>query len=249
MVLACHSILERMGFECRQIEPGAIGVDTPFSFEDGEVVGFYLQEAPNQRIQLTDNADTIAHFMNRGFPMEDRRRWRSISDLASTFDFALSGDGMLMAADSVDRLPSLVARYLGLMHGVMEWEISRIPLPDDVAQLADEIELHLRRRNLGIEIRRNPQITGATGRSYTFDLEADGVVIDGVTPDSKRTGAVLRKVLDVERGPSELRPLLIMDDRKDPERARMETLIISSVARVLSMTRLTHDDTPLDLAA
>lgn len=241
--------MRTLGFECQAAGENILSVTTPLSFIDGEVIGFYLSESNDRTILLSDNADTLAHLYGLGIPLDDRRRWRSFQDFAHQYNLTLDERGEVFTLCQKDDIPHAVARYFAFVHEVTEWEATHSLLPEDESVLVDEIEQQIRRRNPAVVVNRSPRVVGATGREYVFALQAGGTVIDPLLPNSRSTGAALRKVLDVERGPQRVYPLLVVEDRQEYNRARSEMLIVSAVARVIPMSELIHGAGPLDLAA
>lgn len=246
--MKCASLIEKIGFQCREVSDNIVNVVTPLSFLDGELASFYVIEEGNSNVLITDNFDTIAYLKGRGLPLSDRRRWRSLSNRAENLGFTLSEEGELMAYGNVDDIPRLVARFLRVISEFVDWEMEQESWEPDTGALIDEIEEHLHRRNPNSSIKRDVTVNGKSGYRHSFDLIAGNTLVDASMPSSRSTGPKLRKFLDVGYGPEqEYRTMLVIDDRDDPEKARHEIQIVSNVARAMTFSHLATDEGPLDL--
>lgn len=243
-MIDCRDLATKLGFRCHQVTDGLLNISTPYAFSDGEVVNFLLRDVGGTII-ITDNCDFIAHFMSLGMDLSDKRKWIGIKNIVSNYNFNLTERGEIQAITTMAKLADRFNAFSAIVHDLTKWEIERLTISEEISDLVDQIEYHIRRRNEGIGIERGYRATGATGHKYIFDMKVDDTLIEGIEPNGHATGAALRKVLDVERGAEDLGVVLVMDDRANIEAAKDEAMILSSVCSVITFSTLAEGIEPI----
>lgn len=238
--MTCEQFIQQLGFECRELSDSVSAIATPFSFSDGEVIGFYLENRPNE-VVLSDNGDTLFHLRSVGMDLSDRRHWRPYKQIAETNGLKLRDDGVLEGSTSDMPVSLLVARYVATMISITDLEREQLGLPEEIDQFIKDVEFHLHAWKPRAELARLPAQKGMSGRTHTFDFEFAGSLVDAARPHSNKTGSILRKAADLGLAGVTKPILIVMDDRVDPERARMETDILSSMVSVMSFSQLIHN--------
>jgi hypothetical protein len=233
----CEGLMKRLGFDCRLVGDATIGVSTPFSFVDGQPIGFYLSES-NLEIRITDNSDTLAHFAAIGFDITDRKKWKGIKQLVETFGFSMLDSGEIVGSAPVEQQQWLVMKYLSAMLAVADFEREYIGIPEEIEQFVQEVEIYLKAWKPNAPITPHPVLQGHSGRIVKFHFEQDGKLIDAVRPHGTRTGALLRKAADVLHAGEKKEILIVMDDREFPDVAAIESDILSVMVSVMPFTRL-----------
>lgn len=237
LAMSCERLIQHLGFECRELSDAVISVATPFSFADGEAIGFYLEDRPNE-IVVSDNGDTLFHLRGLGLDLSDRRRWRPFRQIAELHGFELQDSGEITGNTSKDSVSQLVAKYIAAMLDIVDLEREQLGMPEEIDQFIQEVEFHLHAWKPQAGLVHLPTIMGMSGRSHTFHFEFDGTLVDAARPHSNKTGAILRKAADLGLAGITTPILIIMDDREDQERVRVETEILSSMVSVLSFSQL-----------
>ncbi len=235
--MSCEGLIERLGYECREVGAGILAVTTPFSFPDGEPIQFFLDENDG-KIVIHDNADTIAHLMGMGWEMEDRRKWKTLKNIIGAFGFDLGDSGVIVGRDVKALEQNFIAKYVSAMLAVITLEQEYLGLSDEQIAFVEEVELYLKASKPQMELSRRPAITGHSGRVHEFHFEFDGALIDAAKPRGQSTGAILRKAADVINAGIEKRIIVVMDDRIDKDRAKTEIDILSTMVSVLPFTIL-----------
>ena len=233
----CEGLMKRLGFDCRLVGEATIGVSTPFSFVDGQPIGFYLSES-NLEVRITDNSDTLAHFAAIGYDITDRKKWRGIKQLVEQFGFTMLDTGEIVGSAPVEQQQWLVMKYLSAMLAVVDFEREYIGVPEEIEQFVQEVEMYLRAWKPNFPPQPQPVLQGHSGRLYKFNFEQDGKLIDAVRPHGSRTGSLLRKAADVKHAGEPKEILIVMDDRELTEAANIETDILSTMVSVMPFTRL-----------
>ena len=233
----CEGLVKRLGFDCRLVGETTIDVSTPFSFVDGEPIGFYFDQSGSD-IRLSDNANTLAHFASIGHDISDRKRWRGIKQIVEAFGMELLDSGEIVGRIKKEAEHTLVGRYVCAMLAVVDWEREYLGVSDEIEQFINEVELYLRAWKPNSPLTRLPIIQGHSGRTHSFHFELERQLIDAVRPHGIRTGSILRKAADVINAGDKRKILVVMDDREDTERAKIETDILSTMISVMPFTRL-----------
>ena len=83
-------LADRLGYECRLVGDATIHVSTPFIFADGEPISFYIEDH-GRDITVFDNADTLMHLSGIGLDISDRKRWKGIRQIFSSFGLPQPG--------------------------------------------------------------------------------------------------------------------------------------------------------------
>lgn len=239
----CNWLTNNLGFECREVKTlrheSALAVDTPFSFTDGEAIGFYLVHH-NAALRVTDNGDTIAHLINMGLGYQDARRWSALRHRAEAHGLALSKEGEIYAVGPANSPDTLASHYLAGVLAIVEHERESLAAPTDVNVFAEEVEMLLRAWKPTSPIHRHPKVRGLSSKMHTFDFEVDNLLVDAISPHALSSGSLLRKAGDLASGPDaeSYEIMAIIDDRHDPEAAQVERNIVSSLVKAALYSRL-----------
>lgn len=235
--MTCERLIQHLGFECRELSPAVISVATPFSFADGEAIGFYVEDRPNG-VVVSDNGDTLFHLRGLGFDLSDRRRWRPFRQIAELHGFKLNDSGEIAAITPREAISQLVAKYIAAMLDIVDLEREQLGMSEEIDQFIQEVEFHLHAWKPQAGLMHLPTVKGMSGRLHTFHFEFDGMLVDAARPHSNKTGAILRKTADLGLAGMTTPILIVMDDREDQERVRVETDILSSMVSVLAFSQL-----------
>ncbi len=217
-----------------------MSVSTSFSFADGEIINFYIEDKQDETV-VTDNGDTLFHLRGIGLDLSDRRRWRPYRQIATAHGFDLDDGGMIIGRSPTNRVPQLVANYITAMLDIVTLEHEQLGIPEEASQFIEEVEFYLRAWKPSSNIIRLPVLVGMSGKSHTFHFELDGTLVDAAKPSSNKTGALLRKLTDISLSGVNKPVMVVMDDREDPNRAKIETTILTSMVSVLTFRQLVRN--------
>jgi hypothetical protein len=207
------------------------------SFPDGEPIGFYIEEN-NNTFRISDNADTIFHFRSLGLDVSDRKKWKGIGHIIKSFGMNLENTGEITGIALSSGASSLVSRCIAAMLALADLEREMMNIAPELSDYIDEVEGHLRLWKPNEKLERNVYVTGHSGRLHSFHFKQTNDLIEAARPHSGRTGSILRKAADVHNSSTPPKILVVMDDRDDPERAKIETDILSTLVKVLPFSRL-----------
>lgn len=238
--MSCESLFSHMGFECREKSPGVYRVFSPMTFADGEPIGWYFVESDNH-VLISDNANTLFRLSSVGIDVQDRQKWKGLSQIVSSFGMTLEHSGEILGKSLPNGASDLVSRYIGAMLAVAELEREINDVPPELDAYLREVEGHLRLWKPTSDLIVRPSIMGHSGRLHRFDFQLSDEFIEAARPHHARTGSILRKATDILNADSPPSILVVMDDREDPEKAKYESDILSSIVRVLPFTRLSNN--------
>ena len=214
-----------------------IEIGTPFSYADGSAIVLYALEEGN-RILLSDNGEMLAHLEAVGLPVG--RRIAMLRERLAPFGLTLGDKGDVRVLVPAQQGAHLLAVAISGLLAVAEWEREQVGLDEQTQNLADEAEILLREWKPGAPLERRPKIKGQSKREHTFAFLVDGEYIDVIPANHTATGATMRKAGDVKNSPylagREIR--VVVDDRRDPDRAEVERQILGSLVRAMTLTKL-----------
>lgn len=239
----CSGLISTLGFECEEVAAQDGGtvlcIDTPFRFFDDDSIAIYARQA-GAHLHLFDEGESLAHVMSLGFSLRDRRRWTPFRHIATRFGVNLTDNGELEIWAREGQASSAFARMISVILGISEWERENIGLPADAHWLIQEAELYLRAWKPHVEIVRDVEMCGLSGKSHKFAFEFDGELFDAISPHPAAIGAELRKLVDVRNKPvsADARITVIVDDRRDAAKALQEIAIVGRLATAWPMSKL-----------
>ena len=214
-----------------------IEIGTPFSYADGSAIVLYALEE-GDRILLSDNGEMLAHLEAVG--LQVGRRVTMLRERLAPFGLTLGDKGDVRVLVPAQQGAHLLAVAISGLLAVAEWEREQVGLDEQTQNLADEAEILLREWKPGTPLERRPKIKGQSKREHTFAFLVDGEYIDVIPANHTATGATMRKAGDVKNSPylagREIR--VVVDDRRDPNRAEVERQILGSLVKAMTLSRL-----------
>jgi hypothetical protein len=215
-------------------------IGTPFSLPDGAAINVYLVETASTLLKISDNGDSLFQFSGMGLDVWSPRRAAAIRELVGKHGMALSDDGNIYMLTAPDRAAAGFAKTITGLLAVAQWGAEQLQVEAPEQDLIAEIEPYVIARDPGAVFKRNPRIRGASQTLHKFDFRHGTDLIDVIAPHPVATGAALRKAGDIQNGPyaEQLRPLFIVDDRKDPVHAASEIGILGSMTRAVPASRV-----------
>lgn len=239
--MICSQLTSLLGLECSPIdEDGTIAlIECPFSFDDGDALPIFVQQT-NGQIRFFDDGGVLLHFAGRGIALGDKRRSKFIRNAAEPFGANLSEDGNVEVWSSESDAPSAFANFLSTLLSIVAWEREQRGTNSDLALLVEEVAMCLRAWKPDADMIRDPDFQGISGQIYKLDFLFDGQGIVATSAHPNAVSSVIKKLLDIRTLPSNasLKLLAIIDDRKDQDAAKRDSLVIQSVSEVMPFTTL-----------
>ncbi|MBU3694073.1 MAG: DUF1828 domain-containing protein [Rhodocyclaceae bacterium] len=241
-LMNCDWLKQASSFDCVPIrglhgEEG-IEIGTPFSYADGSAIVLYALEQ-GDHILLSDNGEMLAHLEAVGLATS-RRRLSLLRERIAPFGLSLSETGEVRALVPSNQAAHLLAAAINSLLLVADWEREQLGVDEQTQNLADQAEILLREWKPGAALERHPKIKGQSKREHTFAFLLDGEYIDVIPANHTATGAAMRKAGDVKNSPylggRDIR--VVIDDRREPERAAVEQQILGSLVKAMTLSRL-----------
>lgn len=235
----CADVLQLLGFQCAARPNNGLRVFTPFSLDDGTMLGVYVEPIAGDAVRVTDHGDTAMTLSAHGIAITPKR----LKKLAAVCRPVNVTDGgalevMTSAAQVGTAVAAVIDASLRMGHRQAEWA----PKPHE-ERFVDLVAAELN-RVAPKRVRRGPIVTGISGHQLEFPI--------GVAMGSGRTafvqpiaavdaeidwGSVYRttgKMSDLQQAglPAELR-LVVLEDEAAPKDAGRAATLLESCATVL----------------
>lgn len=239
--MICQNIATLLGLACHPlVEDGSIAlIETPFRFADGDSVPVYVEHLGNG-VRFFDDGGIYMHFKGRGLPMKNANQLKFLKQATESNGTVFSDEGVIEVFAPEAKASTAFASYIKSVTALIQWEKEHINLDHDTEIFVEEVAQCLRAWKRVSQLERAPRLVGITGRAYTLDFELDDQVVVAVTAHHQSVSAALHKLVDIRALPGNrsLNVLIVIDDRTDPEAARRESKILSSVGDVMNMGQL-----------
>ena len=215
-------------------------IGTPFSLPDGSAINIYLVDTASSLLKISDNGDTLFQLGGMGLDVWNGRRFTAVRELLRAHHMSLSDDGNVHLVVAPARAAAGFARTVTGLLALAQWATEQLEVEPQAQDLIAEIEPYIVARDPKASFKRWPRVRGASQTEHRFDFQHGTDLIDVLAPHATATGSAMRKAGDVQNGPyaENLRPLFIVDDRSDPERAENEIGILGSMTRAVAASRI-----------
>lgn len=230
----CNSIKALDGAPCLEI-------GTPFSLPDGSAINLYITETQHGHIKISDNADTLFQLGGMGLDVWHPSRMAALRTLLGRHNVQIGTQGDAHTFSPPRHASSAFALTITALLAVSAWAGEQLgDIGPAVVDIVAELEPYVIRRNPEAIFKRMPLVKGASNSEHQFDIQHGMDLVDIIRPNPNATGSAMRKAGDVQNGPfaEHLMPLIIVDDRTDPERAMNEIGILASITRAMPASRL-----------
>lgn len=230
-------------YDCRTLQgtdgAACLEIGTPFTLPDGSAINLYLVDA-GSHVRISDNADTVFQLGGMGLDLWQSARFNGLRDLASSKRLALADTGELFMLARKDQAAGGFAIAVTGLIAISMWAADKLAQSTPEIDLVAELQPYIIARDASAAFERHPKIRGASSATHTFDMRHGRDLIDIIAANPLATGAAMRKAGDVQNGPfaEHYSPLIIVDDRRDPERAASEIGILGSVVRAQAASEL-----------
>jgi hypothetical protein len=239
--MICSSISDMIGFICHPLtDDGSVAmIDTPFAFPDGDEIPVFVEKISNQ-VRFFDDGGVIMHLLGRGVSLGDQRKTRFIKNLAEPNGVSLTDLGELEIWAKSEDAPIAFAKYMSTMLALSNWELDQNGASTDASLFLDEVAMCLRAWKSSAELCDGEEIAGVSGHVYKMDFQFDGGAVLAIGTHPASVNSAAKKLLDIRAATQNdgLKVLLVIDDRRDPDAARSEGLVLDSVSNVMMMTKL-----------
>ena len=235
----CTNLLESLGYICVPRQNGAFRLWSPFTFDDGEHLGLFLEPSGNGQWVVTDHADTLMHASAHGAKLTSNRLDRIRAQFA---DVKISEGGALIAVTGQDNLARTVTEVLNtaiaISHAEERWK-PKTREQKFIASVGQELEAVV-----GKKLQRSITASGVSGHQIEFPFAIDDPAkgrqfIQPVAYGDKGVdwGNVYKasgKMFDLKSaGAEECQRIVIVEDSSGDEELGKAVTLLSYIAMVL----------------
>lgn len=168
----CTDLLENLGYTCAPRQNGAARLWSPFTFDDGEHLGLFLEPSDNGQWLVTDHADTLMHASAHGAKLTPSR----LDKIRAQFtEVKISEGGALIAVTGQDNLARTITEVLNTAIAISHAEESWRPKSHEqkfIATVGQELEAVVGKRLL-----RSVSVSGVSGHQIEFPFAIDGAAL------------------------------------------------------------------------
>ena len=169
----CTNLLENLGFICAPRNNGALRLWSPFTFDDGEHLGLFLEPLGGDQWLITDHADTLMHASAMGAKLTKPRLERIRSRFPSV---ELTEGGALRATATQSELSMTVTAVLNTAIAISHAEPGWLPKTNEerfIQSVGRELQ-----SVAGERLQRGVSVQGVSGHQleipFVIDLPNSG---------------------------------------------------------------------------
>lgn len=233
----CSDFFEKSGWYCRVIDVEGhptTYISTPITLPGGKPLDFYLI-SHGDHIDFTDDGVTLFALRSIGYPLNDKRNWRGLENIASRHGFSLTETGAFEATFPESELEMWGAKILRLFCSIAAWEEDRFGEGDTDFSLTQELEMLLRTKDPQREIVRNVVVQLGKTEAH-FDFLWGSTYVDALQPIANAVNARLRKALLINKEEERIDVLFVVDDRGKQHRVDEEIAVLGDLSPTIRLT-------------
>lgn len=242
----CTDLLENLGYTCAPRQNGALRLWSPFTFDDGEHLGLFLEPSGNGQWLVTDHADTLMHASAQGAKLTSNR----LDKIRTQFtDVKISEGGALIAVTGQDNLARTITEVLNTAIAISHTEESWKPRSREqkfIATVGQELEVVAGKRLL-----RSITVSGVSGHQielpFAIDSSSAGrqfiqpVAYGDERVDWSNVYKASGKMFDLKSaGAEDGQRIVIVEDNPDDEELGKAITLLSYTSKVLLFSHRTQ---------
>lgn len=225
---------ECLGFNAREFD-GMLSVTTPQTFISGDPVSFYIRQDYDNFI-FEDHGRNL-HSLELSLPNPSMAS-KIVKNQLSKFENSIvfDGYGFKRVVDESERMGA-ISEFISLFSLLTNYQPKSV-LEQNKDLILENVFNYLRKKYDKVETEYS--VKGLSGTQYQFDFLADDTLVDFTNPHPNATGALLRKIHDVQNLTNEEFEFRIIIDDKNPKIANKESKILSSVANTMPLSFISN---------
>lgn len=237
----CEALFDLLGYHCAPLTGGGFVVTTPHKMPSGVSIPVFVEPSPiDGHHRLWDAGELLFEIISSGVKLRDRRSLKRLIRNVERRGATLTETGELELLAPARGLAEAYARFVGAALEMARWNEEALSHSPDSDLLIDEIAELLRRQRPGVVVEREVEVQGFSRRSYSFDFRQGDRLVDSISASPQASAFEIRKLTDVRAraANADTEILVVVDDRRDSNRAAHEIEIISQLAHAQSLTAL-----------
>lgn len=221
-----------LGMTAREFD-GMLSITTPQTFASGDPVSFYIRQ-DHDRFIFEDYGRNI-HSLELSLP-NPKLASTVVRNQLSKFHNEISFDGYSFTRTvKINEKMEAISEFLSLFSLMTTYQ-PKNTIEQNKDLILEDIFNYLRKQY--DEIKPDYSIKGMSGTEYQFSFLADDTLVDFATAHSNTTGALLRKIHDVQNISRDDYDFRIIIDDHNSNIAKKESKILSSVANMVPLSTI-----------
>lgn len=164
----CKTLLENLGFTCAHRDNGAIRLWSPFTFDDGEHLGLFLEPLGGDQWLITDHADTLMHACAMGAKLTKPRLERIRNRFPSV---ELTEGGALRVMSAQAELSTAITAAMNTAIAISHAEPSWLPKTNEEQFI--QLVGHELQAVAGKHLQRSVSVQGVSGHQIEIPFVID----------------------------------------------------------------------------
>lgn len=221
---------QHLGFNAREFD-GMLSITTPQTFISGDPVSFYIRQDHEEFI-FEDYGRNL-HSLELSLP-NPKLASKVIKNQLNKFEnqIVFDGNSFRRVVKENEKMEA-ISEFISLFALMVNYQ-PKNSTEQDRDLILENIFNYLKSRH--DEVKTDYSIDGLSGTQYKFDFLADDTLVDFTNAHSNSTGALLRKIHDVENLVCDDYDFRIIIDDKDSSISKRESKILLSVANVVPLS-------------
>lgn len=243
--MICNKALSNLGYDCHSLADGLIKIMTPFTQDDGDVIGIYVEQLADDKFLITDDARTLMNLECRGISIS-AKRFDAIKNILMRSGVDLSSRAEINAIANSETLSEQMQRVVQGTIIASGCSSNWFSLP-----IADKFEKDVkgtfrdRKQHFIQELSFDCEFTGASGHQIKVPIMLSGadkstkqIFTASVTGSGSWSSAysVLGKIIDLSDPTyrdTTKQQFVVIDDQAIGDQIDNLILLFNSQAKVL----------------
>lgn len=223
------------GFHAFQQTENSCGFTAPQTFASGAPASYYLQW-DEKSVTFDDFGMNLSHF-KQSIPDPERAEdiFSRLVRESALHHLVVFNKGRLTCKTTMQGLDLAFNDYLNVLSKLTTYKPQTVR-EQDIEETIASIRLFLINRY--DQLTEHPKVIGSSGVSHSFLFSSNNKYIDYIKPDPRKTGGLLRKIIDVQNRQDQADFQVIIDDQNQ-EAFKREAGIIGTLASITPYSRIT----------
>lgn len=230
--------LSTFGFDMYKVDTrdGSVvfEVDTPFLLADEYSLSIFVEQVGNH-IHIFDEGCTLFDLRGFGIRLDDRKM-KSLTSLLGRYELGLDGTS-IEAFSPISQAPVLFSRYIAAMMGIDDWIRTNLRVKPSRMNLVNEAKTYFQTWTGNNQVIDKPKVRGKGKKVFEFDFFIEDLYVDSIFPEHNSTASFMHKVAFAKLT-NEISTMAVIDDSTDPEKAKGEVEVVSTVSYAISLSTL-----------
>jgi Domain of unknown function DUF1828 len=235
----CTEMSSITGYACSPVH-GGLCIQTPHALHDGSGVSVFVFEE-NSLCFVTDEGLTLFNVLSSSGAISDQAKQQrsAIARICKDCGVHLGEAGEIHMYSKPSQLTQSFYLVTEAIQKIGQWQRKQAERSNDA--LLEDVQALLAAWRPDKPILEKPKIVGSTGKTYEFNFEQGGELIDAIPSTAQAGAAMAHKLLDVrnlvENSGAFIR--IVLDDIDAPSKqVQREGQVLGSLATITNLSVL-----------